>query len=96
MKLARLRLGYVPLTDAASIAVDPKFTPLGSPVYLATTRPDTGAVMNRLVQVAKIADQLGNTAARDKMIGTVKTRLENWLKARLQTNNVEINTQIKN
>ena len=40
----------VPLTDAASIAVDPKFTPLGSPVYLATTRPDTGAVMNRLVQ----------------------------------------------
>ena len=40
-----------------------------------------GLMMNRLVQVAKIADQLGNTAARDKMMGTVKTRLENWLKA---------------
>ncbi len=24
---------------------------------------------------------MGNTAARDKLINTVKTRLENWLKA---------------
>lgn len=40
-----------------------------------------GLVMNRLVQVAKIADQMGNTDARDKMINTVKTRMENWLKA---------------
>jgi endoglucanase Acf2 len=40
-----------------------------------------GLVMNQLVQVAKIADQMGNTEARDKMINTVKTRLENWLKA---------------
>ncbi|HSK12070.1 MAG TPA: glycosyl hydrolase, partial [Phnomibacter sp.] len=40
-----------------------------------------GLVMNRLVQVAKIADQMGNTADRDKMMQTVKTRLENWLHA---------------
>ncbi|HSR39400.1 MAG TPA: glycosyl hydrolase, partial [Phnomibacter sp.] len=40
-----------------------------------------GLAMNKLVQVAKIADQMGNTAARDKLITTVKTRLENWLKA---------------
>ncbi len=40
-----------------------------------------GLVMNQLVQVAKIADQMGNTEARDKMMNTVKTRLENWLKA---------------
>ncbi len=40
-----------------------------------------GLVMNQLVQVAKIADQMGNTEARDKMINTVKTRLENWLNA---------------
>ena len=40
-----------------------------------------GLVMNQLVQVAKIADQIGNTEARDKMMNTVKTRLENWLKA---------------
>lgn len=40
-----------------------------------------GLVMNQLVQVAKIADQMGNTEARDKMMNTVRTRLENWLKA---------------
>lgn len=40
----------VPLTDGASIAVDPKFIPLGTPVYLATTRPDTQQPMIRLVQ----------------------------------------------
>ena len=40
----------VPLTDAASIAVDPRFIPLGSPVYLATTRPDNQAPLQRLVQ----------------------------------------------
>jgi len=40
-----------------------------------------GLVMNQLVQVAKIANQMGNTEARDKMMNTVKTRLENWLKA---------------
>jgi endo-1,3(4)-beta-glucanase len=40
-----------------------------------------GLVMNQLVQVAKIADQMGNTEARNKMMNTVKTRLENWLKA---------------
>lgn len=39
----------VPLTDEASIAVDPKFVPLGSPVYLATTRPNSSQPMNRLV-----------------------------------------------
>lgn len=40
----------VPLTDGASIAVDPKFIPLGSPVFLAATRPDNGAALNRLMQ----------------------------------------------
>ena len=38
-----------------------------------------GQVMNRLIQTARIADQTGNTAARDKMIATVKERLEDWL-----------------
>jgi endoglucanase Acf2 len=41
-----------------------------------------GLVMNRLVQVAKIANQTGNTEARDQMINTVKERLENWLHAK--------------
>jgi len=38
-----------------------------------------GQVMNRLIQTARIADEMGNTAARDKMVATVKERLEDWL-----------------
>ena len=40
-----------------------------------------GLMMNQLVQVAKIADQMGDTAARNEMMQTVKTRLQNWLHA---------------
>ena len=38
-----------------------------------------GQVMNRLIQTARIADQTGDVEARDKMIATVKERLEDWL-----------------
>ncbi len=38
-----------------------------------------GQVMNRLIQTARIADQTGNTTARDKIISTIKERLEDWL-----------------
>lgn len=38
-----------------------------------------GQVMNRLIQTARIADQTGNITARNKMIATVKERLEDWL-----------------
>ncbi|WP_298492652.1 glycosyl hydrolase [uncultured Algibacter sp.] len=38
-----------------------------------------GQVMNRLIQTARIADQTGNVTARDKMILTIKDRLEDWL-----------------
>ncbi|PQJ79910.1 glycosyl hydrolase [Polaribacter porphyrae] len=38
-----------------------------------------GQVMNRLIQTARIADQTGNIVARDKMIATIKERLEDWL-----------------
>jgi endoglucanase Acf2 len=40
-----------------------------------------GQVMNRLIQTARIADEMGNTAARNKMLATIKERLEDWLKA---------------
>jgi len=40
-----------------------------------------GQVMNRLIQTARIADQMGNVEARNKMVATVKERLEDWLKA---------------
>lgn len=38
-----------------------------------------GQVMNRMIQTARIADQTGNIKARNKMIATVKERLEDWL-----------------
>ena len=38
-----------------------------------------GQVMNRLIQTARIADQTGDIVARDKMIATIKERLEDWL-----------------
>jgi len=40
-----------------------------------------GQVMNRLIQTARIADEMGNVEARDLMIATVKSRLEDWLSA---------------
>jgi len=39
----------VPLTAERSIAVDPRSVPLGAPVFLATTRPNSAMPMNRLV-----------------------------------------------
>jgi len=39
----------VPLTGGRSIAVDPKFIPLGAPVFLATTQPNSAQPLNRLV-----------------------------------------------
>jgi membrane-bound lytic murein transglycosylase A len=39
----------VPLTAERSIAVDPRSVPLGSPVFVATTRPNSSVPMNRLV-----------------------------------------------
>ncbi len=39
----------VPLTAGRSIAVDPRFIPLGAPVFLVTTQPNSTQPMNRLV-----------------------------------------------
>jgi membrane-bound lytic murein transglycosylase A len=39
----------VPLTPERSIAVDPRVVPLGVPVYLATTWPNTADPLNRLM-----------------------------------------------
>lgn len=39
----------VPLTEAYSIAVDPRTIPLGAPVFLATTYPNTTEPLNRLM-----------------------------------------------
>lgn len=39
----------VPLTAERSIAVDPRSIPLGTPVFMATTRPNSNLPLNRLV-----------------------------------------------
>jgi endo-1,3(4)-beta-glucanase len=40
-----------------------------------------GQVFNQLMQTARVANEMGNIEARDKMLATIKTRLENWFKA---------------
>lgn len=39
----------VPLTSERSIAIDPRGMPLGAPVWLATTRPYSSEILNRLM-----------------------------------------------
>lgn len=39
----------VPLTPQRSIAVDPQFVPLGAPVYLATSQPNSDVALQRLM-----------------------------------------------
>ena len=39
----------VPLTGGRSIAVDPRFIPLGAPVFLATSQPNSALPLNKLV-----------------------------------------------
>jgi membrane-bound lytic murein transglycosylase A len=39
----------VPLTPGRSLAIDPRFVPLGTPVYLATTRADSDIPLQRLM-----------------------------------------------
>jgi membrane-bound lytic murein transglycosylase A len=39
----------VPLTPERSLAVDPRHTPLGAPVWLATTRPNADQTLTRLM-----------------------------------------------
>jgi len=40
-----------------------------------------GQVFNQLMQTARIANEMGNITSRDKILATLKTRLENWFKA---------------
>ncbi|HRE16008.1 MAG TPA: MltA domain-containing protein, partial [Rhodocyclaceae bacterium] len=39
----------VPLTAERSLAIDPRTIPLGAPVYLATTRPNSQRPLQRLM-----------------------------------------------
>jgi membrane-bound lytic murein transglycosylase A len=39
----------VPLTPGRSVAVDPRYTPLGAPVFVATTWPNSDEPLYRLM-----------------------------------------------
>lgn len=41
-----------------------------------------GQLLNRLVQTARVADEIGDTESRDIMLATIKERVENWLNAK--------------
>jgi membrane-bound lytic murein transglycosylase A len=79
----------VSLTEAASIAVDPRFIPLGTPVYLATTRPDNNAPLQRLVQAQDTGGAIrgpvradffwGSGAAAGELAGRMKQDGQLWL-----------------
>lgn len=72
--LANYSAGFSPA------ALDSKITQIENDGLATWTDSyNKGQVMNRLIQIARIADQTGNTEARDKMIATVKERLEDWL-----------------
>ncbi|GAA4844062.1 glycosyl hydrolase [Kitasatospora terrestris] len=40
----------------------------------------TGKALGRLAQLVPVADQLGDTAVRDKMLGQIKGKLQTWFK----------------
>lgn len=79
----------VPLTDGASIAVDPRFVPLGTPVYLATTRPNDSAALTRLVHAQDTGGAIRGPVRADffwgfgneagELAGKMKQRGQLWL-----------------
>lgn len=63
----------VPLTPGRSIAVDPKVIPLGSPVFLVTTQPNSDAPLRRLMMAqdtgGAIVAQKGSVVRADYFWG---------------------------
>ncbi|MEI7501746.1 MAG: glycosyl hydrolase [Paludibacter sp.] len=68
--------GFTPIALAEKIA-----SLENSTMALWTDSYNEGQVFNQLMQTARIANEMGNNVARDKMLKTIKTRLENWFKA---------------
>ena len=55
----------VPLTAGRSIAVDPRYIPLGAPVFLATTHPASATPLNRLVLAQDTGGAIRNPVRAD-------------------------------
>ena len=60
----------LPLTAERSIAVDPRFIPLGAPVYLATTRPNSSVPLERLVIAQDTGGAIRGAVRADFFWGT--------------------------
>ncbi|MDB5775379.1 MAG: murein transglycosylase [Herbaspirillum sp.] len=79
----------VPLTAQRSIAVDPQAIPLGAPVFLATTQPNSDANLQRLVMAQDSGGAIKGAVRADyfwgfgdgagELAGRMKQRLQMWL-----------------
>lgn len=59
----------VPLTPRRSIAVDPQFIPLGAPVFLATTWPNSETPLQRLMMAQDTGGAIRNAVRADYFWG---------------------------
>lgn len=55
----------VPLTAQRSMAIDPQFTPLGAPVFLATTLPNSATPLRRLMLAQDTGGAIRNPVRAD-------------------------------
>ncbi len=79
----------VPLTPQRSIAVDPQYIPLGAPVFLATTQPNSKTPLQRLVMAQDTGGAIKNAVRADyfwgfgaqagDMAGRMKQRGTMWV-----------------
>jgi len=79
----------VPLTPQRSVAVDPRAMPLGSPVWLATTQPNSTERLNRLVLAQDTGGAIHGNVRADffwgfgdeagKQAGAMKQKGRMWL-----------------
>ena len=79
----------VPLTAERSIAIDPRGMPLGAPVWLATTRPNSGEILNRLMLAQDTGGAIRGNVRADffwgfgdeagKQAGAMKQRGRMWV-----------------
>jgi membrane-bound lytic murein transglycosylase A len=60
----------IPLTSGRSIAVDPARIPLGTPVFLATTLPDSGAPLQHLVIAQDTGGAISGAPRADYFCGS--------------------------
>jgi membrane-bound lytic murein transglycosylase A len=79
----------VPLTPGRSIAVDPRTTPLGSPVFISTTWPNSPAPLNRLMLAQDTGGAIKGPVRADffwgmgdeagELAGRMKQELRMWV-----------------